>query len=161
MEKFEKISALIASAILAVLGIVFFFINTETVEEYESGESKWISGFLEEYEVEETKRGNFYTFHLAEYSNVFTIPIPEWQSFDRETFDEMSDTIPNLNIDFEVSALSPLNTDEPVSLLQIRISDVNLIDSDVKIRSRKIEKWAALLLALFCIGVFIYYYRKS
>ena len=145
----------IALIIISGVGFYFFYFNSQLLISYESNNSEIVHGKLEFYNIDKSGRTPYFTLKLKEFANLFAVPIPEWKSFDSQSFKELVGK--NDSIFISVPSGSKLNNGS-ISAFQIKSNKKNFITLDKKIMLRKIEKWLALTFGIFgLIGSYFHY----
>ena len=150
---------LIHIGLILASGLCFymFYSNSELLQSYESNKTTKINGEFKGYDLDKTKSGIHFTFRLKEYQNVFSIPLPEWKSFDFENFKKQVKK--GDLIEVEIPSDSELN-ESVVDVHQIGAADKKFIDFEKKKRLRRTEKWLSLIFGVGCIGGILHHYRK-
>jgi hypothetical protein len=147
---------------ISLLGLILFSyymftVNKENVDGYNLVLSKKISGQLLSFNKEKTRRTIYLNFQLKGLPHVFTVPSPEWKSFDFKSFNS------NVAIGDLLTLTIPANVginDKTIQVFQIQHGNKLFIDWEKMKQLRLQEMYLAL--ALFfsgIIGMIHHYYR--
>ena len=143
--------------VLFYLCTYLFIADRQSLTSYNLETAKVITGELDSYNREEGRAGFFFNFKLRGLKNVFDVPLPEWTSFDFESFKnevKTGDTL-QLNVPGNVGP-----SDNIINVFQINKSGHSFIDFDKMRSKRRNEMWLALFGAIACLAGIIHHYFR-
>lgn len=139
---------------LCAFSLYMYNSNQKMVKVYEARNTEWIEGTFKEYNVDETSKKVYFNFQLNEYEKKFSIPSPEWKSFDFNNFKD--DVKAGTQLKIEVLK-ETVNAPKTYNVTQILIDHNEYIDFNKKLNKRKMEKWLSLLFAILSIAGLVHH----
>ena len=119
--------------------------------------SQFRTFFIESYNKEKWRDGINFTIRLEGFTNSFSVPTPEWKSFDFESFKSSVREGDNivLNIPEPVEVNSTV-----INVFQIRVRNKTFIDFEKMISERKLEMYLSFTFGILSlIGIIHHHYR--
>jgi hypothetical protein len=150
---------LIYASLILMSGFSFFMFwnNMLDIKSYSLDKSKNIIGRLDSFEKENWSGGISFNLKLMGFTNYFSVPTPEWKSFDFENF---SKTVTRGDIILLSIPNTSMESSKIINVFQITSHGRNFIDFEKMKTQRKLNMNLALLFGILClIGIVHHHYK--